>query len=110
MVPFRFRIRKQSPRPSTRWPGTSFSGKVYFSGQPSVGAGAFAFGTQVCYDGKVKSPACSQSWEDLTPAEQEEVRQAYEDIRSEWTSAFSGGGPEDRFARDILRQVDQLLR
>ena len=54
--------------------------------------------------------ACSQSWEDLTPAEQEEVRQAYEDIRSEWASAFSGGGPEDRFARDILRQVDQLLR
>lgn len=64
----------------------------------------------MCYDGKVKSPACSQSWEDLTPAEQEEVRQAYEDIRSEWTSVFSSGGPEDRFARDILRQVDQLLR
>lgn len=64
----------------------------------------------MCYDGKVKSPACNQSWEDLTPAEQEEVRQAYEDIRSEWASAFSGGGPEDRFARDILRQVDQLLR
>lgn len=64
----------------------------------------------MCYDGKVKSPACNQSWEDLTPAEQEEVRQAYEDIRSEWTSVFSGGGPEDLFARDILRQVDQLLR
>ncbi len=90
--------------------GDFFSGKVYFFGQPSVGAGAFAFGTQVCYDGKVKSPACSQSWEDLTPAEQEEVRQAYEDIRSEWASAFSGGGPEDRFTRDILHQVDQLLR
>ena len=54
--------------------------------------------------------ACNQSWEDLTPAEQEEVRQAYEDIRSEWTSAFSGGASEDCFARDILRQVDQLLR
>ena len=90
--------------------GDFFSGKVYFFGQPSVGAGAFAFGTQVCYDGKVKSPACSQSWEDLTPAEQEEVRQAYEAICSEWAAGFFDGGPEDRFARDILRQVDQLLR
>ena len=90
--------------------GDFFSGKLSFFGQLSGGGGAFAFGTQVCYDGKVKPPACSQSWEDLTPAEQEEVRQAYEDIRSEWASAFSDGGPEDRFARDILRQVDQLLR
>lgn len=51
--------------------------------------------------------AGNKSWDDMTPQEQAEVRQAYQEIRDELAAAFPGRAPEDEWVQDILRRVDQ---
>lgn len=49
----------------------------------------------------------NKSWEDLTPEEQEEVRQNFNDIKQELEDAFSGNQPQDKFTGYILDKVEQ---
>lgn len=43
----------------------------------------------------------------MTPEEQEEVKQAYEDVKNDLEEAFSGDEPEDEFVRDFLNEIEQ---
>lgn len=45
----------------------------------------------------------------MTPQEQAEVRQAYQEIKDELDAAFPGCVPEDELVQDILRRVEQAI-
>lgn len=49
----------------------------------------------------------NKGWNDMTPEEQEEVKQAYEDVKNDLEEAFSGDEPEDEFVRDFLNEIEQ---
>lgn len=53
--------------------------------------------------------AGNKSWDDMTPQEQAEVRQAYREIKDELDAAFPGRAPEDEWVQDILRRVEQAI-
>lgn len=53
--------------------------------------------------------AGNKSWDDMTPQEQAEVRQAYQEIKDELDAAFPGRAPEDEWVQDILRRVEQAI-
>lgn len=52
--------------------------------------------------------ANNKSWNDMTPEEQEEVRQAFDDIKDDLEASFSDI-PEDDFSRYILDKVEQAI-
>lgn len=49
--------------------------------------------------------ANNKNWNDMTPEEQEEVRQAFEEERKELEEDFS----DDSFAQHILEKVEQAI-
>ena len=49
--------------------------------------------------------ANNKNWDDMTPAEQEEVRQNFEEERKELEEEFS----DDSFAQYILDKVEQAI-
>lgn len=53
--------------------------------------------------------AGNKSWDDMTPQEQAEVRQAYQEIKDELDVAFPDRAPEDEWVQDILRRVEQAI-
>ena len=53
--------------------------------------------------------AVNKSLYDLTPQEQADVQQAYQEVRDELETAFPDGTPEDELIRDILRRVEQSI-
>ena len=48
----------------------------------------------------------NKNWDDMTPAEQEEVRQNFEEEREELEEEFS----DDSFAQYILDKVEQAIK
>ena len=48
----------------------------------------------------------NENWDDMTPAEQEEVRQNFEEEREELEEEFS----DDSFAQYILDKVEQAIK
>lgn len=52
--------------------------------------------------------ANNKSWNDMTHEEQEEVRQAFDDIKDDLEASFSDI-PEDDFSRYILDKVEQAI-
>lgn len=52
--------------------------------------------------------ANNKSWNDMTPEEQEEVRQAFDDVKDDLEASFSDI-PEDDFSRYILDKVEQAI-
>lgn len=53
--------------------------------------------------------ANNKSWHDMTPEEQEEVRQEFADEKSDLEASFSDNSVEDKFSRYILDKVEQAL-
>lgn len=53
--------------------------------------------------------ANNKSWSDMTPAEQEEVRHAYDSIKSNLKEAFPPDSPEDERIQDILAKIGQEM-
>lgn len=51
----------------------------------------------------------NKSWNDMTPEEQEEVRQAFDEAKSDLEANDLGNSLEDDFARYILNKVEQAL-
>lgn len=52
--------------------------------------------------------ANNKSWNDMTPEEQEEVRQAFDDVKNDLEAGFSDI-PEENFSRYILDKVEQAI-
>lgn len=70
---------------------------------PALMAGVMAVSLSGCvYAG-------NKSWDDMTPEEQAEVRQTYQDVKGDLEAAFPGSGPMDEWVRDILRRVGQAI-
>lgn len=54
--------------------------------------------------------ANNKSWHDMTPEEQEEVRQEFlDDMKKDLEASFSDNSSEDKFSRYILNQVEQAI-
>ena len=51
--------------------------------------------------------ANNKSWSDMTPAEQEEVQQAYDSIKSSLEEAFPPDSPDGERIQDILAEIRQ---
>lgn len=49
----------------------------------------------------------NKSWNDMTPEEQEEVKQAYEDVKDELEEEFSDDEPEDEFVKYFINKIEQ---
>ena len=52
--------------------------------------------------------ANNKSWNNMTPEEQEEVRQAFDDVKNDLEASFSDI-PEDDFSRYILDKVEYFI-
>lgn len=49
----------------------------------------------------------NKSWDDMTPVEQKDARDAYEDVKNDLEEEFSGDTVEDKFVEHILDKVEQ---
>ncbi|MGN0349650.1 MAG: hypothetical protein ACI4DR_08965 [Roseburia sp.] len=51
----------------------------------------------------------NKSWDDMTPEEQEEVRQHFKEERKYLEDRFSNDSVDDRFVQYILDKVEQAI-
>lgn len=51
----------------------------------------------------------NKNWDDLTPGEQEEVRQNFEEVREELEEDFPSDSVEGKFTSYILDKVEQAI-
>lgn len=53
--------------------------------------------------------ADNKSWNAMTPEEQAEVRQAFDDVQNDLEASFSDSIPDSKFSRYILDKMEQAI-